>query len=403
MKKYLNFINESLTSNQHKYVTMIIDYLTKKSNFKLFEYDEDFDVIKSGSNTVLSGKLFFLLPNKAIRFNFDKERLVSIDLWNKFEFNVQTITNKPSYTLTLVGSIVNELPNILDFLNGDFEVNESSEDPKVKTAEEEKVELKSMQNKTMMDQDIDVFETIKLYTAQVAYKVSNSLVISGGAGLGKTFDVEDTLNTIRAEYVAFAGDISVAGLYETLFINRHKLIVFDDIDEVFEDKKAVKLLMAVLDTKPKRTVSRLIKTNFDSEGMSDTQMETKYRETGKLPNKFVFDGRIIFITNVPGKDMNKALISRSLYLDVNPDLSQVVKRVEQVMPSIQPNIPIEKKKDLLDVMVMLAEKYELRFPLNLRTFIHCLNIRVANDFDMVVGGEKIKAYLMLIKQYLVKK
>ncbi len=40
----------------------------------------------------------------------------------------------------------------------------------------------------------DVFESIKLYTAQIAWKLSNSLVISGAPGLGKTWDVEETLN-----------------------------------------------------------------------------------------------------------------------------------------------------------------------------------------------------------------
>ena len=73
------------------------------------------------------------------------------------------------------------------------------------------------------------------------------------------------------------------------------------------------------------------------------------------------------------------------------------------MPKIQPNIKNEKKQEVLDFMFAMEEAFEMRFEINIRTFVHCLNIRVANDFPMDIGGEKIQAWKMLIKQYLVKK
>ena len=404
MKKYINFINESLTRKQQSYIDMISNYIKNNADFDIYEYDEEFEVHKHDGSVLLSGKLFLMEDDKAVRFNFDKERLVSIDLWNDFQFNVQTITNKPNFTMEIPGSIVNILDDIVDFINGDFQVNEAKKEPSVKVSSEEDVQLKSIKvNKSVFDQDIDVFESIKLFTAQVAYKVSNGLVISGLGGLGKTTEVESTLEEVRSDYVKYAGDASVAGLYEALFINRHKLILFDDIDSILDDKIAVNLLKAVLDTKSKREVSRALKTHFDSEGMTDQEIWDKYTQSKKLPKKFVFDGRIIFITNRPGDSLDESFMTRNLFVDVDPDKDQIIDRIYKIMPKVLPNVPEEKKRSTIEFMLMLDEKYPMKFPLNLRTFVHCLNIRVANEFMISIGGESILAWQMLIKTFLVKK
>lgn len=404
MKNYINFINEKLNINQDKYLTTIIKYLKKNANFDIFEYDEEFE-IKKENNEILTGKLYLIPENKAVRFNFNVERLVSIDTWENFKFDPKTLTNKPDYTLILEGSVIKVLPEILSFIKGDLKMNENDNNSVVvEEAPKEKVELKTLNiNEAVFKHDIDVFESIKLYTAQVAYKISNSLVISGLPGLGKTTDVEKTLDEIRVDYVPVAGDITTSGLYEILFLNRDKLLLFDDMDSVFKTEESLNLLKAVLDTKPKRKVSRILKTHFDSFGMSDEDVERKYNELGKLPKQFEFTGRIIFITNKSGEELDDALISRSLFVDVSPGFDEVIKRIRKIMPRINQKIALEIKENLLDFMVLMSNKYDLRFPLNLRTFVHCLNIRISNEFNMNIAGENIPAWQMLIKSYLVKK
>jgi len=405
MKKYFNFISEKLSNTQEKYIDLIINYLKKNSDFDLFEYNEEFEVIKNDYPRKLTGKLFLIPNEKAVRFNFDKEKIVSIDMWNNFEFSFEKIINKPDYTMDIEVSISSILDDIVAFIDGEFEIVEKLKDgPDVKVAADENVNLNTFKiNKKIFDEDIDVFESIKLYTAQIAWKGSNSLVISGLAGMGKSYDVEDTLKTMHIDYIPVSGDITTSGLYEILFLNRDKLILFDDMDSVFDDKASINLLKAVLDTKPKRKVSRILKTHFDSFDMTDEQIETRYRETGKLPKQFEFTGRIIFITNVPGSELDEALISRSLYVDVNPEIDEVIKRIKSIMPNIQPIIPIEKKNEIVDFMLAMSSKFELRFPLNLRTFVHCLNIRISNEFNVNVGGENIPMWQRLIKNFLVKK
>jgi len=408
MKKYLQFILEKLRENQEMYLQKIINYLKNNAPSDLFGYGEDFTIKKKGINKELTGKLFFVLEpegefkEKAIRFNFDKEQLYSVDFWEKFEFNYETIHNKPDYTVDNVSSFVNVVDDIVAFMDGDFDVlneKETQAQSEFKKAPEEEVDLKGF-DKAILDEDVDVFDSIRFYTSQVAFGISNSLVVSGLPGLGKSFDIEKTLEDMRRDYVPVSGDITTSGLFEILFKNRTKLILFDDMDSVFDNKESINLLKAVLDTKPKRKVSRILKTHFDSFGMSDDEIQRIYDETGKLPKQFEFTGRIIFITNEPGDKIDSALISRSLFVDVNPDFDKVLDRINSIIPNIKPSVPIKTKKEIIDFMLLMNEQFELRFPVNLRTFIHCLNIRVANE-GLMMGN--LPAWQALTKLYLIKK
>jgi len=404
MKNYKNFITEELTKSQTIYLTTIINYLKEHADFEVYEYGEDFDIIKYGSDVLLTGKLYLIPEQKAVRFNFNKSKLVSIDLWNKFEFNAEKTTIKPDYTLFVDMTILKHIGDIINFINGDFNLHEDLSDTNIKSAPEEDVQLKSIKiNKNVFEQDIDVFESIKLYTAQVAFKVSNALVVSGKGGLGKTSEIENTLNEIRADYVPISGDISTAGLYELLFLNHDKLIVMDDIDAVFKDENSINLLKAVLDTKPNRQVSRSMKSYFDSSNMTMKEIWSEYKSKQVLPKQFTFTGRIIFITNKPGTELDPALITRCLFVDVDPSKEDIIKRMYDISKKIQPNISQDIKDSVIEFMVALDERYQMKFELNLRTFVHCLNIRIANNLNILVNGETVPAWLMLIKSYLIKK
>ena len=149
-----------------------------------------------------------------------------------------------------------------------------------------------------------------------------SLIISGPAGLGKSFGVMK----IAAEHekrgrevVVVKGFVRPTGLYKVLYENRTKnhVIIFDDADSVFNDEIALNLLKGACDmtrTGRGRTLSWLAETNMKDEGGDS------------LPTKFEFEGSIIFITNydfdafiAKGSKLSphfEAMISRSIYLDL---------------------------------------------------------------------------------------
>lgn len=166
---------------------------------------------------------------------------------------------------------------------------------------------------------IDRFKAMDKMTDATVNGVNKSLIISGPPGLGKSFGVLK----IAAEYESTGRSVSVVkgfvratGLYKILFENRHRnnVVIFDDADRVFTDEDAITLLKSACDMTRKRTLSWL----------AETRMED---ETGeRLPNKFEFEGSIIFITNydfdafiAKGNRMAphfEAMISRSIYLDL---------------------------------------------------------------------------------------
>ena len=408
MLKFNQFIFEKYTDNlseeQINIMNKIISYLEENTNFDFYKYSEEF-IIKKRNSPTLTGNLYLMNDDKALRFNFEGEELHSIDLWKLFSFDTKTITNQPYYTILLHTTNVDDnLDDIVDFVSEDIELYEDVYGPDVKISETETVKFKSIKiSKTVLDKDLDVFEAINYYVRQVAYGVSNSLIISGDAGVGKSSEVTEILDESRMDYKFFKGDISTAGLYETLFVHNGKLLVFDDSDPVFQDDNSVKLLLSALDTKPEREISRILKTNYDSEGMSYQTMLKTFKENGKLPKQFSYTGRCIFITNVDGKKMDKALVSRSLHVDVKLTREQIIERLKKITDKIYKTIPKEKVVETIEFVDYMTTNFESKFPLSIRTVIHALNIRISNEFMVDIDGEKVPAWQMLIKQYLIKK
>jgi hypothetical protein len=162
-----------------------------------------------------------------------------------------------------------------------------------------------------------------------------SLIVSGSAGVGKTFELEKKLKQAEKEgkiksFDTTKGTMSAIGLYQMLYLNRKKgqVTLLDDTDRVFYDEEAINILKAALDTSAVRTISwaKASKTLTDSD----------------TPNKFDYEGSVIFISNI---DLDKivakggrlaphinALISRSIFLDLaihSPKAIMV--RIEQVL------------------------------------------------------------------------
>ena len=407
MKNYTRFINERFgieSPEANAIAASLKNTISRQTNIKLYGYGEEFIVYKQAGT--LTGKLFMCSNGGAIRMNFNLDVLHSIDKWDKFSFDPIRLTPNPDVTLTSHGASVPTMTNLaINLVNGDYTLSESDStaQPEFTEPEHEIVKLKSMNiNKTILDKEYDIFEAVTLFSKQVVYGISNSLIISGVAGVGKSYSVEKVLEETKAEFKKFGGDISTAALYEDMFVNNGKLLVFDDCDAVWSDEDSVNMLKNALDTKKNREVTRSLKTHFNSEGMSYNDMLTTYKETGKLPKQFTFTGRCIFITNVDGKDLDPALISRSLHTDVQLTKQQVITRLNNILTNMFPGIKPSVKEETLDFVVFLSDNYDTKFPLSIRTMIHALNIRISNDFPQTIDGVSIPAWQPLIKVFLTK-
>jgi predicted 3-demethylubiquinone-9 3-methyltransferase (glyoxalase superfamily) len=449
IKNYKLFKEAFLSGDKQKAIDEIINYISKKTNVDLYPYNEIFNIQKESD--FLEGQLFLsYVSEKAIRINWKssdiRHVIHSIDIWKNFEFE----TN-PDYTLILPEdtSIVSILPEIVNFFNDPpqyVSINskvkslvEEGYDPKGELEEWEKKKSRArskesiekserrieqlkaiiakMENTqkesdkiTYDDLKIDVFKAIELYTIQVARGKSNSLIVSGMAGVGKTSVVIDTLNSIGfikdEDYYKSTGTITTAGLYEVLFKNRNRLVIFDDCDAVLKDSDSVNLLKGALDTYPVRELSKITKGNtFDSTGMSDVEIQATYDEKeGKLlPNRFEFKGQVIFISNLGEDKFDSAILSRSLHIDVNLTKSEVIGRMKEILKRISPEIDLSVKEEALEYLIWITDNYPVKFDLNLRTLIHSVNLRIGNDESTItIGGKEEFIWKLLIKKYLIK-
>lgn len=146
-----------------------------------------------------------------------------------------------------------------------------------------------------------------------------SLIVSGPAGLGKSYDVEKALkkyDPTMTKFTIISGFSTGTGFFKQLWDHREEgsILIMDDCD-IWHDEKAVSLLKAATDTSAERII------NYLSEGVLISD-----RDQSRIPNMFEFQGTLIFITN---KDLDymaevdtrmgmhfEALMSRGQYVDL---------------------------------------------------------------------------------------
>jgi hypothetical protein len=167
----------------------------------------------------------------------------------------------------------------------------------------------------------DRFEALAIMSEATGKGINRSLIVSGPAGLGKSFTVEAKLTELEQKghsVTYIKGYVRPLALYKLLYETRHpnSVLVFDDSDSVFYDDVSMNLLKGACDSTERRVLhwlSKSIEKEEDEEGES-------------IPEKFEFQGSIIFITNYDFDAMIEsgtklaphfqALVSRSHYLDL---------------------------------------------------------------------------------------
>jgi len=226
------------------------------------------------------------------------------------------------------------------------------------------------------------FGFVEKLVNMVSSGVQPSAIITGQGGLGKTYTVMKTLekaglediNQILARslpgtvinpakvYVPIKGYSTAKGLYRTLFENAKCTIVFDDCDSILKDPVALNLLKGALDSYGKRIIS----WNAESFGRDDD-----------LPRSFEFKGKVIFISNMDQNNIDQAIRSRSMMIDLSMTDDQKIDRMEHIAMSDEflPEYSAEFKQDALKLIREVKEECK---EISLRTLISVTKIRAAN-------------------------
>jgi hypothetical protein len=192
----------------------------------------------------------------------------------------------------------------------------------------------------------------------VVNNTTPSLIVTGEGGLGKTHSVTSTIQDNSLEdkdYLFIKGYSTARGLYNTLYDNNGKLIIFDDCDSVLDDRVAINILKSALDSYETRTISWSARMN----------------KADVYPQSFNFTGRIIFISNKDKAKIDGAILSRSLTVDLSMTPDEKIQRMEYILPNILPDYELAVKKDALKFLSDNKESDNL----NLRTLIMVSKIR----------------------------
>ncbi len=218
-------------------------------------------------------------------------------------------------------------------------------------------------NKTTTNMDFTInqkFDILSNLTSMVVNDFTPSLIVTGQGGLGKTHSVTQTIEKCELSeenFIFFKGYSTARGLYNALYDNNGKLIVFDDCDSILEDKVAINILKSALDSYEKRTITWMAKMSKNDD----------------YPQQFDFTGRIIFISNKSKNSIDGAILSRSLTVDLTMNQEEKIERMSFVLDKILPEYEIEIKQDAL---TFLSEN-KTNSNINLRTLIMISKIRKA--------------------------
>lgn len=203
-----------------------------------------------------------------------------------------------------------------------------------------------------------------------------SVIVTGPGGLGKTFnvlnalkncgladvsllsefDIGEVLSTSKS-FVVVKGYSTPKGLYRTLYEFRNGVIVFDDCDSVLKDPVSLNLLKAALDSYEKRIIS----------WRADIRDED-------LPTSFEFKGRVVFISNMSSVQLDQAIITRSMVVDLSMTTAQKVERMKFILnqDDFMTEYSNKIKTEAIELIEILKDKVK---ELSLRTLIQVIKIR----------------------------
>jgi hypothetical protein len=146
-----------------------------------------------------------------------------------------------------------------------------------------------------------------------------ALIVSGPAGVGKSYGIEKILESYDPEGACstqIKGYARATGLMKQLYKHRNSgdVVVFDDADAIFYDDVSLNILKAATDSSSKRMISWMSEAKFEDD------------DGDIIPKRFEFKGTIVFITNLDFDAMIErghklaphlaALVSRAHYIDL---------------------------------------------------------------------------------------
>jgi hypothetical protein len=191
-----------------------------------------------------------------------------------------------------------------------------------------------------------------------SHTVTKALIASGltDVSLVEDMEVGDAVNT-KKTFRSIKGYSTPKGLYRTLYENRNSVIVFDDCDSVLKDAVSLNLLKGALDSYSRRIISW--RADFKDD---------------ELPQSFEFKGRVVFISNMSSNQLDQAILTRSMAVDLSMTTKQKIERMWFLLDQKE-FMPEFTEAQKVDAMVLIENLQDEVKELSLRTLIQVTKIR----------------------------
>jgi len=169
------------------------------------------------------------------------------------------------------------------------------------------------------------------------------LIVFGEKGKGKTFNTIRILEKTKKDYELVKGHITSYQLYRKLYENSNRIVVFDDVVGLLNDKDKISILLGAL------------------EKLGKVEWITS-RNDLDLPRAFNFNGKIIIILN---------------RIDLNNEFQEAI--FDRCIP-FQFDIP---RKTMLEMISILATKRD-NIPLEIVEWLHKNKLDITfRDYEML--------------------
>ncbi len=155
---------------------------------------------------------------------------------------------------------------------------------------------------------LSTYSRLHEYLLAFAQGHINLLVLIGQAGIAKSRLVRESLGS-GACWIE--GNATAFGMYEKLYRYRDEFVVIDDVDSLYSDKSAIRLLKCLCQTEHEKTVA--------------WHSDAKSLERHDIPREFTTTSRVIIICN-DWKTLNRnvaALQDRGHVLVFRPSAAEV--------------------------------------------------------------------------------
>lgn len=146
------------------------------------------------------------------------------------------------------------------------------------------------------------YEGLDRYAAFFASGAIPIMVVYGSTGVGKSTAIQKAIPDAKV----IVGAMTALGLYEAVFRAENAPLILDDIDGIYRDPRAIRLLKAICQTEKERRVSWASASNYLSKN--------------GLPTDFLTSSSICIIANEwHESDRNvQAVVDRGILLEFDP-------------------------------------------------------------------------------------